>query len=263
MEAKKIVKAKILSNRAIATNIMEMKLEVPEVSSLAKPGQFVNVYIDDKSLILPRPISICDADDEVLTLIYAIVGKGSLWMSQCVVGQEIRVSTPMGNGFDLSGLKEGDTALLIGGGIGSCPMLKTPKVLKEKGVKLNVAIGFRDEPFLEEEFKALGANVIVATDSGRVGYHGTALAAAMDNGMDCDHWFTCGPKIMLKFVAIEAMARGKDAQVSMEERMGCGYGACVGCVVDILEKGAEAPVRKKVCKDGPVFLGSEVFFDEQ
>ena len=263
MEAKKIVKAEIMENRPIATNIMQMRLQVPEVASLAQPGQFVNVYTDDAALLLPRPISICDADDQVLTLIYAIVGKGSKWMSEGVVGQEIRVSTPMGNGFDLSGVKEGDTALLIGGGIGSCPLLKTAKILKDKGVKLNVAIGFRDEPFLEEEFKALGANVVVATDSGRVGYHGTALAAAMDSGMDCDNWFTCGPKIMLKFVAKEAMARGKDAQVSMEERMGCGYGACVGCVVDILEKGAEAPVRKKVCKDGPVFLGSEVFFDEQ
>ena len=263
MEAKKIVKAEIMENRPIATNIMQMRLQVPEVASLAQPGQFVNVYTDDAALLLPRPISICDADDQVLTLIYAIVGKGSKWMSECVVGQEIRVSTPMGNGFDLSGVKEGDTALLIGGGIGSCPLLKTAKILKDKGVKLNVAIGFRDEPFLEEEFKALGANVVVATDSGRVGYHGTALAAAMDSGMDCDNWFTCGPKIMLKFVAKEAMARGKDAQVSMEERMGRGYGACVGCVVDILEKGAEAPVRKKVCKDGPVFLGSEVFFDEQ
>ncbi|MBQ4576134.1 MAG: dihydroorotate dehydrogenase electron transfer subunit, partial [Firmicutes bacterium] len=211
MEAKKIVKAEILSNRSIAANIMEMKLQVPEVASLAKPGQFVNVYTDDAALLLPRPISICDADDQVLTLIYAIVGKGSKWMSECVVGQEIRVSTPMGNGFDLSGVKEGDTALLIGGGIGSCPLLKTAKILKDKGVKLNVAIGFRDEPFLEEEFKALGANVVVATDSGRVGYHGTALAAAMDSGMDCDNWFTCGPKIMLKFVAKEAMARGKDA----------------------------------------------------
>ena len=201
MEAKKIVKAEILSNRPIATNIMEMKMQVPEVASLAKPGQFVNVYTDDPSLLLPRPISICDADDNVLTLIYAIVGKGSKWMSECTVGQEIRVSTPMGNGFDLSQIKEGDTALLIGGGIGSCPLLKTAKILKDKGVKLNVAIGFRDEPFLEEEFKALGANVIVATDSGRVGYHGTALAAAMENGMDCEHWLTCGPKIMLKFVA--------------------------------------------------------------
>jgi len=216
MEAKKIVKAEIIENRPIATNIMQMRLQVPEVASLAQPGQFVNVYTDDAALLLPRPISICDADDQVLTLIYAIVGKGSKWMSECTVGQEIRVSTPMGNGFDLSNVKEGDTALLIGGGIGSCPLLKTAKILKDKGVKLNVAIGFRDEPFLEEEFKALGANVVVATDSGRVGYHGTALAAAMDNGMDCDNWFTCGPKIMLKFVAKEAMARGKDAQVSME-----------------------------------------------
>ena len=131
MEAKKIVKAEILSNRPIATNIMEMKMQVPEVASLAKPGQFVNVYTDDPSLLLPRPISICDADENVLTLIYAIVGKGSKWMSECTVGQEIRVSTPMGNGFDLSQIKEGDTALLIGGGIGSCPLLKTAKILKD------------------------------------------------------------------------------------------------------------------------------------
>ncbi|MBO4991031.1 MAG: dihydroorotate dehydrogenase electron transfer subunit [Firmicutes bacterium] len=263
MEAKKIVTAEILSNRPIAKGIMELKLLAPESASQAKPGQFVNVYTGDSSLLLPRPISICDADDTTLTLIYAVVGKGTAWFADCCVGQELRVSTPLGNGFDVSVVREGDTALLIGGGIGSCPLLKLGKVLKEKGVKLNVAIGFRDEPFLEEEFRALGANVVVATDSGRVGYHGTALAAAMDAGMDCEHWFTCGPKIMLKFVAKEAMARGRDAQVSMEERMGCGYGACVGCVVDVLERGAEAPVRKKVCKDGPVFLGSEVFFDEQ
>jgi len=263
MEAKKIIAAEILSNRPIAKNIMEMKLSAPEAASLAKPGQFVNVYTRDSALLLPRPISICDAEGDVLTLVYAVVGKGTKWFADCCAGQTLRISTPLGNGFDLSVVGKGDEALLIGGGIGVCPLIQMAKALAAKGVKVKAAMGFRDEPFLIEEMKSTGAEVAVATDSGRTGYRGTALAAAMDAGMDCEHWFSCGPKVMLKFVAKEAAGRGRDAQISMEERMGCGYGACVGCAVDILEPGQKEPVRKKVCKDGPVFRGSEVVFDEQ
>ena len=262
MKAKKIVTAEILSNREIAKGIMELKLEAPEVASSAKPGQFVNVYTGDSALLLPRPISICDAEGSVLTLVYAVVGKGTQWFSECCTGQQLQVSTPLGNGYDLSVVKAGDTALLIGGGIGVCPLVKLAKVLTAKGVAVRAAMGFRDEPFLVEEMKAIGAEVAVATDSGRVGYRGTALAAAMDADMDCEHWFSCGPKVMLKFVAEEAKRRVRDAQISIEERMGCGYGACVGCVVDIRIEGQEEPVRKKVCKDGPVFRGSEVIFHE-
>lgn len=262
IEAKKIIPAEILSNRPIADNIMELKLLAPEVASAAKPGQFVNVYTKDSSLLLPRPISICDTKGEILTLVYAVVGKGTRWFADCCAGDRLRISTPLGNGFDVSGLREGDEALLIGGGIGVCPLIRLAKVLAEKGVRVKAAMGFRDEPFLVEEMKATGAEVVVATDSGRVGYQGTALAAAMEAGLDRKQWFSCGPKVMLKFVAREGAARGRKVQISMEERMGCGYGACVGCVVDVLTPEKAEPVRKKVCKDGPVFWGSEVVFDE-
>ncbi len=263
MEEKKIMTAEILRQELLAKGVMKLVLCAPEAARAARAGQFVNVYTEDSALLLPRPISICDAEGDRLMLVYGIVGRGTQWFSKRCADEHLRISTPLGNGYDLSDIKPGDSALLFGGGIGVPPMVKLAKTLTAMGVSVRAAAGFRDESFLLEELSAAGAQTLCATDSGREGYRGTALSAAEDVGWSGDHWFACGPKPMLAAVAKAALACGKDAQVSMEERMGCGYGACVGCTVDVKPQDAMQPVRKKVCKDGPVFLGSEVFFDER
>ena len=160
---------------------------------------------------------------------------------------------------DLSKI-DGDVTL-VGGGIGVPPMLLLAKKLKEKEIEAKIVLGFRDESFLVNDFKALGLDVVVCTDSGREGYHGNTVAYLRENNINSDIYCACGPKPMLKFLSKYAHECGKFVYLSMEERMGCGYGACVGCVIDIYDENHEVK-RKKVCKDGPVFDSREVVWDE-
>lgn len=225
----------------------------------ARPGRFVNLYLPSADKLLPRPLSICQSEPDRLTLVYGVVGSGTKELSEYPLGTELRLSSPLGNGYDLSDANDGDSALLIGGGLGVPPLLSLTKVLIETGISVTAVLGFRSEPFLTEEFVDLGAKVLIATEDGSFGSKGTVMDILTQKHLDADHWYACGPKPMLKEVAYHSQSLSIDAQLSMEERMGCGFGACLSCTCETRTDDGKKQ-RKKICKDGPVFLGREVFF---
>ena len=254
--SKKVVEGKIIGQGEIAPMIYKMIIEAPEVAQSAQYGQFVNVYPASKSTLLPRPISICEIGEKTITLVYGVVGEGTREFSKLRTGNNIRMSTAIGNGYKV---QEAEVSVLVGGGIGVPPLVELAKHIK--GEKIAV-LGFREDPILVEELESLGVKVYVATDSGKVGFKGNVIELIEAEGIKGDYFYACGPKVMLRALANYCESKNVPVQVSMEERMGCGYGACVGCVCKTktnTEKGFE---HKKVCKDGPVFLGSEVKWDE-
>jgi dihydroorotate dehydrogenase electron transfer subunit len=237
---------KIKSNVKIAKNTYEMVL-VGDTSDVTASGQFVNVKLD--GFYLRRPISVCDVEGDELTLIYKAVGKGTEKMAEMREGTELLVLTGLGNGYDLA--KSGDAPLLIGGGAGVPPMYLLCKKLAEQGKKCTVILGFgsKDEVFYEEEFKALGADVYVTTVDGSYGKRGF-VTDAMD-GIDYTHFYTCGPEPMLKAVYNKSTTGGS---FSFEERMGCGFGACMGCSCKTITG------YKRICKEGPVMQKEEILW---
>ncbi len=212
-----------------------------------RPGQFVNIKLEGQ--YLRRPISICDYDENTLTLIYKVVGVGTEKMSEYKPGRELDILIALGNGFDTS--KSGTSPLLIGGGVGVPPMYNLCKKLISEGKKPTVILGFnsREDVFSEEEFKALGVETIVTTADGSYGIHGFVTDAMKD--ISYDYFFTCGPEPM--FRAIEKIA-STSGQYSFEERMGCGFGACMGCSCKTKYG------NKRICKDGPVLLREEIIW---
>lgn len=248
---KSIEIAKVISINFITDVICDLKLSCPVIANEAMAGQFVEVYPDNGINLLSRPISICEINKEegILRLVFQIVGKGTKLFSELKFGDEVRLLGPCGNGYTLS---EGKS-VLVGGGIGVPPLIETCKQLKGKKI---VVLGFRSGSFLVEEFEKLGAKVYVATDDGSVGFKGNVVDLLRAEGIKGDMIYSCGPKIMLKFLSMYAEENNIPCQVSMEERMACGIGACVGCVVQI--KDGEGWAYKKVCKDGPVFDSREV-----
>ncbi len=242
----------VVKNKNIAPNIYDLTIRLPQISALAKCGQFVDVYPDNGANLLARPISICEINGDKLRLVFQVVGAGTRLFSVLSEGQSIRVLGPCGNGYALT---EGNKFILAGGGIGVPPLLETAKNLVDKG-EVEVFLGFRSGSFLTEDFEKLGVKVHIATDDGSVGFKGNVVDLMKSLDAKADIIYSCGPKIMLKFLAEYAEKRGITAYVSMEERMACGIGACVGCVVKI--KDGDGYVHKKVCKDGPVFDSREV-----
>lgn len=243
MEKKKL---KVIENKALTKDVFEMRLQ-SENKIDAKPGQFVNLSID--GLYLRRPISICDVNDNALTIIYKVVGVGTEKMSK-MVDEEVDTLLPLGNGYDLSTSE--DKPLLIGGGVGVPPMYYLAKKLIEAGKKVTVILGFNtsSEIFYEEEFKALGAKVIVTTVNGSYGIKGFVTNAIPE---DYTEIYTCGPEPMLKAIY---KACNKKGQYSFEERMGCGFGACMGCSCKTITG------YKRICKDGPVLRGEEILWED-
>ena len=237
---------RVLSNEALTPLIYRMVLE-GDTSALCATGQFVNLKID--GLYLRRPISVCDWDATTITLIYKVVGKGTEIMAKAVPGQEFDVLTGLGNGYNTD--KGGDKPLLLGGGVGIPPLYALCKKLIAQGKKPTVILGFNkaDEIFLADEFRALGADVIVCTADGSVGVKGF-VTDAMKN-VDYDYFYTCGPMPMFK--AIEAVAT-TSGQYSFEERMGCGFGACMGCSCKTKYG------NKRICRDGPVLEREEIIW---
>lgn len=256
---KSIAIAEILYNNKLSDGIFEMIITAESIAKEATAGQFVNVYTGLGENILPRPISISEIDKEncTLTLIYQVVGKGTKCFSECVAGQEIKVLGPLGNGFTVP-TEEGNH-VVVGGGIGAPPLIELVKCLKGK---VTVFLGARSTPILVEKFEALGATVHVATDDGSVGFKGNVVQLMDKIQPKADFIYSCGPKIMLKYLSQWAKDKGLKAQVSMEERMACGIGACVGCAVKIKKEGENDWQNLKVCKDGPVFMSNEVVWDE-
>ena len=249
---KSIEMAKVVSSNNITANIYDLILECPKIASAAVPGQFVEIYTGQRDLLLARPISICEITDSQLRLVYQVVGKGTEIFSKLSPGDELKVLGPCGNGYNL---KKNKTALLVGGGIGIPPLLETAKQL---GGNTTVVLAARSKDLLvlEDEFKKLGAKVYTATDDGSAGFKGNAVELLRKENLTADVIYSCGPRIMLKFLTDYSIEQSVECQVSMEERMACGIGACVGCVVKIKNGGDWE--HKKVCKDGPVFEGREV-----
>lgn len=254
---KKVVEGKIIGQSEIAPMIYKMMINAPEVAASAHCGQFVNVYPKSKSTLLPRPISISEIGKETITLVYGVVGEGTREFMQYETGESIRISTALGNGYTVQ--KDAKVSVLVGGGIGVPPLVELAKSIS--GEKIAV-LGFREDPILVDTLEALGAKVYIATDSGKVGFKGNVIELMTAEGIKGDYYYACGPKVMLRALSHFCEKQNKPVQVSMEERMGCGYGVCVGCVTKIKAENEKGYELKKVCKDGPVFLGSEVKWDE-
>ena len=236
---------KIISNNQIAKAVYKMVLE-GDTSKITAPGQFVNIKLEEK--FLRRPISVCDCGENSLTLIYKVVGEGTELMSKMQQGKELDILCGLGNGYDIS---KSERPVLIGGGVGVPPLYYLAKCLLAAGQKPSVILGFntKDEVFLEEEFKALGVETLVTTADGSCGIKGF-VTDALDK-VDYDYFYTCGPMPM--FRAIEGAVK-TSGQFSFEERMGCGFGACMGCSCKTKNS------YKRICKDGPVLEREEIIW---
>ena len=237
---------KITENTQLTATVFKMKLQ-GDVSDITSSGQFVNIKLD--GLYLRRPISVCDSEDGVLTLIYKVVGKGTEQMSKMKIGEELDILTGLGNGYDTS--LSGDKPVLLGGGVGVPPLYMLCKKLIAEGKSVSVVLGFntKDEIFCEEDFKALGATVYVATADGSYGVKGFVTDALKE--IDYTYFYTCGPEPMLRALYKTTATSG---QFSFEERMGCGFGACMGCSCKTVTG------YKRICKDGPVLKKEEILW---
>lgn len=238
----------VRDNRPIAKSVWRMTLG-GDTSGITAPGQFVNIKLD--GLYLRRPISVCDLDDDTLTLIYKVVGEGTDAMSRLGAGAQLDLLTGLGNGYDTS--KSGDAPLLVGGGVGVPPLYLLAKRLISEGKKVKVVMGFNtaDEVFLADEFAALGCEVSLTSVDGSVGKKGFVTDAMPDA---YTYVYTCGPEPMLKAVYNAAVTSG---QFSFEERMGCGFGACMGCTCKTVTG------YKRICRDGPVLEKEEILWQTQ
>lgn len=246
--------ATITEQRKIASDVYSMWIQTEKIAEEARPGQFLSLYSQDESRMLPRPISICEIDREMgrIRLVYRVVGKGTEEFSRLTAGEKIEVLGPLGNGFPL---KEGKKAFLMGGGIGIPPMVE---LAKELNGEVQIIAGYRDELFLTEELKA-GGQLYIATEDGSAGTKGNVMDAIRENGLTADVIYACGPRPMLRAIKTYAEENGIECYLSMEERMACGIGACLACVCQSAEVDEHTQVKnKRVCKEGPVFLSTEV-----
>ena len=236
----------IIENIALTDNVYRMTLS-GDVSAITAPGQFVNIQLD--GLYLRRPISVCDVNENILTIIYKVVGKGTKQMSQMQTGK-LDVLTGLGTGYDLT--LSGENPVLLGGGAGVPPMYLLAKELIGQGKKVRVILGFnrKEEVFYEDEFRALGAEVTVTTVDGSYGVKGFVTDVLKD--MDYSYFYTCGPEPMLKAVYRTSVTSG---QMSFEKRMGCGFGACMGCSCKTITG------YKRICKEGPVMRKEEILWE--
>ena len=250
----KKIKAAVYSQVQLAEGIFSMWLGAGEMAKAAVPGQFIAVYPNDSARLLPRPISICETDPEkeLLRIVYRVAGEGTKELSSCRAGDTLSIMGPLGNGFPLKDKK----ALLIGGGIGIPPMLELAKALS---CEKTAVLGYRDsQTFLAEEIGKY-AGLAVATEDGSVGTKGTVLDAIKAQGLKADIIYACGPTPMLRALKEYAAKEGIECWISLEERMACGVGACLGCVCHSKDVDEHSNVRNtRVCKDGPVFLADEV-----
>ena len=237
---------KVISNIPLAPSVFKMELE-GDTSALTKPGQFINFKIE--GLYLRRPISVCDYNENTITVIYKVVGEGTEIMSKAVKGDEFDILVGLGNGFDVS--KSKDKPLLIGGGVGVPPLYKLCKELIKEGKEVSVVLGFNNETeiFYKNEFEELGAKVYITTVDGSYGIKGF-VTNAMEQ-IDYDYFYTCGPEPMFRAIENAVKVSG---QYSFEERMGCGFGACMGCSCKTKYG------NKRICKDGPVLLREEIIW---
>lgn len=238
----------VKENRKLTSDVMIMRLS-GDTSHITAAGQFVNVKLD--GFYLRRPISVCDVEEGILTVIYKNVGKGTDYMAALTPGAELDLLTGLGNGYDLS--VSGNSPVVIGGGVGVPPMYNLAKRLISQGKEVTAILGFnkKDEIFFENEFKALGCKTVITTVDGSYGVKGFVTDALRD--MDYSYFYTCGPEPMLKAVYRAASTSG---QFSFERRMGCGFGACMGCSCKTITG------NKRICKEGPVLVKEDILWEE-
>ena len=236
----------IVSNEALTDSVYKMVL-AGDTSDITNCGQFVNIQLD--GMYLRRPISVCDYDENTLTIVYKVVGKGTEAMAAMGAGVKLDILTGLGNGYDLT--LAGDKPVLLGGGVGVPPMYNLAKKLRAMGKEVKVILGFnvKSEIFYEEEFKALGCDVTVTTVDGSYGVKGFVTNALPES---YSYFYTCGPEPMLKAVY---KATATSGQMSFEERMGCGFGACMGCSCKTITG------YKRICKEGPVMKKEEILWE--
>lgn len=276
--------AVVVDQSSLGNGIYDLTLKTDKIAKAARAGQFVSVYSNDKSKLLPRPISLCgiNRDDATIRLVYRVTGEGTGTeeFSKLVRGDKVRILGPLGNGFTV---QPGKKAFLIGGGIGVPPMLQLAKdintgIVQTSGEEsnqgqtamegaesktavcdMNIVMGYRDEnTFLLDEFKEQAAS-FVATEDGSVGTKGNVIDVIKENALEADVIYACGPMPMLRALKAYAAEHDMDCFVSMEERMACGIGACLACVCKTKDKDAHSNVKnKRICKEGPVFDAKEV-----
>ena len=259
MADKKKENAVVVSQEQLADGIFSRWLKI-EASQTAKPGQFISMYTNDGSKLLPRPISICEIDKKngCLRMVYRVTGEntGTEQFSKLVAGDTVPVIGPLGNGFPLE-KAEGKKVFLMGGGIGVPPILELAKQMQCE--KKQIVVGYRDsQTFLKEQFEVNG-ELYISTEDGSVGTKGNVMNAIAENALEADVIMACGPTPMLRAIKNYAENNGIECYISLEERMACGIGACLACVCKSKEKDHHSNVHnKRICKDGPVFLSTEV-----
>lgn len=250
---REMVTARVVSQDALTEDIFSMWILADKIAADARPGQFISVYIGDKSRLLPRPISICETDraNGRLRIVYRTVGAGTKEMSAYQAGDAVTVLGPLGNGF----VQKDRKALLVGGGIGIPPMLE---LVKQLDCEKQIILGYRDVLYLNKEFEPYGT-VYIATEDGSSGTKGNVIDAIRNNDLTADIIYACGPTPMLRALKEYAAGAGIECWLSLEERMACGIGACLACVCQTREIDEHSNVKnKRICKDGPVFLAQEV-----
>ena len=248
--------AVIKEQEEIASGIFRMRLMQEEIARDARPGQFVSLYCRDRSRLLPRPISICEADagEGIVTLVYRTAGNGTKELSALKAGEKLDIAGPLGNGYPLDAA-DGRTAMLIGGGIGIPPIVELAKRLA--GRKIIVA-GYRNEGFLMQELAGHGA-LYCASEDGSIGTKGTVLDCIREQDLKADVIFACGPAPMLRALKEYAAQQNMECWISLEERMACGIGACLACVCRTAEVDEHSQVKnRRICAEGPVFRAEEV-----
>lgn len=259
-------KAKIAETSRLAEGVYSMWLQTREIAGQAAPGQFVSLYCHDGDRLLPRPISLCEIDREQgeIRLVYRVVGAGTAEFSRMSPGQEIRILGPLGNGFSVdknainkNAINKNKRSVLIGGGIGIPPLLQ---LSKELSGEVTAVLGYRDsDTFLLEEFQKEADHVVIATEDGSLGTKGNVIDAIREEGVQGDVVYSCGPLPMLRGVKAWGLEAGIPVWLSMEEKMACGIGACLGCVCQSTQVDDHSRVKnKRICKDGPVFLSTEI-----
>ena len=257
--AKEKEQAVVVSQEQLADGIFSMWIQTKAAAD-AKPGQFISMYTNDGSKLLPRPISICEIDQANgrLRVVYRVTGEGTgtEQFSVMKAGDTIPVIGPLGNGFPFE-KAEGKKVFLMGGGIGVPPILELAKQMN--CAKKQIVVGYRDaQTFLKEEFEAAG-EVYISTEDGSVGTKGNVMDAIREQALEADVIYACGPMPMLRAIKYYAEERGIECYISLEERMACGIGACLGCVCKTKKKDHHSNVNnQRICKDGPVFLATEV-----
>ncbi len=247
------MEAAVLSQRQLAADIYSLVLKADEIAAQACAGQFISVYTGDGSRLLPRPISLCEIDRAAGTirLVYRVVGFGTESFSRLKEGDRMDILGPLGNGF----MKQQKKAILVGGGIGIPPMLQ---LAKELDCEKSIVLGYRDELFLNREFEPYGS-VYISSEDGMHGVKGNVIDAIKEYGICGDILYACGPVPMLRGVKAYAAEHDISCQISMEEKMACGIGACLACVCQTTEVDGHSQVHnKRICKDGPVFDAGEV-----